>query len=57
MNSYWYAYGYKTRAAALDALEESYALGEVSEGERPVIDSYKLFDGKTRYGIRLEGQP
>lgn len=55
MNSYWYGTGYKTREAALNALEDMYAEGEVCEGERPVIQSYKNKDGATRYGIKING--
>lgn len=52
-DSYWYAYGYKTRAAAEIALEIAYNAGDVMPGERPRVEPYQTKDGVTRYGIRL----
>jgi len=55
---YWFARGYKTRQGAEASLEDSYASGEVSEGEGPRIESYKIrtMTGQaTRYGITLNG--
>lgn len=53
MNSYWYAYGYKTEAAAEIALERAYSAGDVLPGERPRIEAYRTRDGARRYGIRV----
>ena len=54
---YFYA-TYSTREKAEDALEDCYAASEVSEAERPRIETYPTQkDGKrtTRYAITLEG--
>ena len=51
--SYWYAYGYKTRDAAEIALEIAYNTGDVMPGERPRVEPYKTKDGATRYGVRV----
>lgn len=40
MPRYTYASGYKTREAAEEALEDMFAHAEVSECERPRIESY-----------------
>ena len=50
---YWYAWGYKSREAALDALDSLYCDGEVSPGELPRIEPYRNPQGVTRYGIML----
>jgi hypothetical protein len=50
---YWYAYGYKSREAALEALDRMFADDEVSPGELPRIETYKNRDGVTRYGVML----
>ena len=55
-----YASGYKTAHAADTALGDLYAGGEVCEGERPEIESYKArnkITGKpvTRYKITMRG--
>jgi len=56
-NRFQYGVGYKTREQAEDALESCYAAGEITEGERPVIESYrvKVSGGKMaiRYKITL----
>ena len=51
--SYWYSYGYKTRAAAEIALEIAYSSGDVMPGERPRVEAYRNKDGATRYGIKV----
>lgn len=51
--AYWYAYGYKTEAAAEIALEIAYNAGDVLPGERPRIEAYRTRDGARRYGIRV----
>ena len=60
---YYYA-TYATRQKAEDALEDCYASGEVSEAERPRIESYPVKAvahpvvnraAGTRYAITLEG--
>lgn len=53
METYWYAYGYKTRATAEIAIEIAYSMGDVLPGERPRVEAYKTKDGATRYGIRV----
>jgi hypothetical protein len=53
MESYWYSYGHKTRAAAEIALEIAYNRGDVLPGENPRVESYKSRDGVTAYGIRV----
>lgn len=59
--AYWYATGYKTRERAEKALEELFAVGDVSEGEFPRIERYAVLDETTvarwsyRYGIKLQG--
>jgi hypothetical protein len=50
---YWYAWGYKSRDAALEALDTLYCDGDVSPGELPRIETYRNRDGATRYGIML----
>lgn len=52
-DSYWYAYGYKTKAAAEIALEIAYSTGDVLPGENPRVEAYRNKDGATRYGIRV----
>ena len=51
--AYWYAYGYKTRAAAEIALEIAYSTGDVMPGEKPRVEAYTTKDGAKAYGIRL----
>ena len=51
--SYWYAYGYKTHAAAEIALENAYSSGDVMPGENPRVEAYRNKDGATRYGIKV----
>lgn len=48
-----YAWGYKSRAAAEEALEDLYAFDEVSDASRPKISSYKTEAG-TRWQITLD---
>lgn len=52
-DSYWYAYGYTSRAKAEIALEIAYNTGDVLPGERPRVEAYKTRDGVTRYGVRV----
>lgn len=63
MVRYTYAYGYRSRDHAETALEELFAGGEVSPGEKPEIERYTArvcaptSTGKTevhRYSITLE---
>lgn len=51
--SYWFAYGYKTRAAAELVLETAYSAGDVMPGENPRIEKYRNKNGATRYGVRV----
>jgi len=53
MESYWFAYGYKTRAAAEIALEIAWNAGDVLPGENPRIEAYQNKEGQKRYGIRV----
>jgi len=53
MESYWYAYGYTSRAAAEIALEIAYNRGDVMPGENPRIEAYRGKEGQKRYGIRV----
>ena len=52
-DSYWYAYGYTSRAKAEIALEIAYSTGDVLPGERPRVEQYRTRDGAKAYGIRL----
>ena len=52
-DSYWYAFGYKTRDAAEIALEIAYNTGDVLPGERPRVEKYFTRDGAKAYGIRV----
>ena len=52
-DSYWYAYGYTSRAAAEIALEIAYSAGDVMPGENPRVQSYRNKNGEQRYGIRV----
>lgn len=52
---YIYASGYKTRAAAQEALYDCYATGEISDGDQPRIVSYTAKNGSWRYGIEVNG--
>lgn len=52
-DSYWFAYGYKTRASAELVLETAYAAGDVMPGENPRIETYQNKKGQKRYGIRV----
>lgn len=46
-------YGYKTFDAAYEALENMFNRGEMTEGERPEISSYKNTKGQTRWQITV----
>lgn len=50
---YWYAYGYRSQQAALDAVEDMYADGEISPCNDPRVKAYETADGATRYGVQL----
>ena len=52
-SKYWYYYGGKTYEQALERLEEFFALGDISPGEKPRIESYRTRAGVCRYGIIL----
>ena len=53
MESYWYSYGHKTRAAAEIALEIAWNSGDVLPGENPRVEAYRTKDGAKRYGVRV----
>ena len=50
---HWYAYGYRSRDAAEDALEDCFAAGEVSACEAPEVRSYRARSGERRWGISV----
>lgn len=52
-DAYWYAYGYKTKAAAEIALEIAFSTGDVMPGENHRVEPYRNKDGVTRYGVRV----
>ena len=52
-DSYWYAYGYASRAKAEIALEIAYSRGDVMSGENPRVEKYYTRDGAKAYGIRV----
>lgn len=47
------AYGYKTPDDAENALEDMFNRGEISEGERPNISTYKNTKGQKRWQITV----
>jgi len=65
MSKYTYAFGYRTREAAETALEDMFACGEVSQAERPTVESYSMDTANDtmmkrrpkplRWCIKLEG--
>lgn len=55
LTRYTYGSGYKTRQAALDMIEDGFAAGEISESERPQIESYTNAKGQRRYLVTLLG--
>jgi hypothetical protein len=46
-------YGYKSLDAAENALENMFNRGDISEGERPEISTYKNTERKTRWQITV----
>jgi hypothetical protein len=42
--TYTYSYGHKSRDAAKEALAECYCTGEVSDGDKPAISSYRTLN-------------
>jgi hypothetical protein len=53
MESYWFAYGYKTRESAEMVLATAYSAGDVMPGENPRVEAYRTKDGAKRYGVRV----
>ena len=49
-----YAYGFRTKEAALDQLEYYFATGEIFEAEGPKIKSYTNKSGLRRFAITLD---
>jgi anti-sigma factor RsiW len=49
-----YAYGYKSRDHAWCALMDMFADGEVSESDRPELESYTNREGKRRWRILID---
>lgn len=52
-DSYWFAYGYKTRASAELVLETAWSAGDVLPGENPRVEAYRNKEGEKRYGVRV----
>lgn len=52
-DSYWFAYGYTSRAKAEIALEIAYNSGDVMPGENPRVEKYTTRNGAKAYGIRV----
>jgi hypothetical protein len=50
-----YAFGYKTREAAERELEDSFASGDITPGERPEIKTYPTLNGGWRWEIEIDG--
>jgi hypothetical protein len=50
---YSWAHGYKTRQAAEDSIEDSYANGEISLCEDPRAESYIAVNGTRAWRISL----
>jgi hypothetical protein len=53
---YWFAYGFKSKDAANETLENGFAAGEISPCEHPRIEAYTIGNGaerRTRYGVRV----
>lgn len=50
---FWYSYGYRSRQAAHDAIEEMYASGEISPCDAPLVVAYISGNGERRYGVQL----
>lgn len=48
-----YAWGYKTRAAAVDAIEAMFAECEISAADQPRVNTYKNKNNETRYSVEL----
>lgn len=46
-------YGYKSLDAAENALENMFNRGDISEGEKPEISTYKNTERKTRWQITV----
>lgn len=55
---YWFAYGFESKPGAHEAMEKAFAAGEISEGEKPRVESYLAQDKsgtiRIRYGIQCE---
>lgn len=49
-----YAWGYKTRDAAENAVEDMFASAEISECENPTIKSYTNKAGARRFAVWLD---
>lgn len=50
---YCYAFGYRSRTAAELALDNAFASGDVTPGECPAVNSYRLPGGELRWQITL----
>lgn len=55
MIRYTYAYGYRSHAAAVEAIESMFAAGEISPSERPQAKRYiGAVSGRALWCITLE---
>lgn len=51
-----YAWGYRSRISAADAIEHMLACGEVSPSEEPETKSYRTKDGRRLWCVTLANQ-
>ena len=56
MNSYIYAYGYRTREAAELAIIDELSESRVSRCENPRVVAYRTKDGRKLYSIILDSE-
>ena len=52
---FFYVTGCKTPERAREKLEDCYADGTISDGDRPVIKPYTGKDGKRYWGVEVNG--
>lgn len=48
-----YAWGYRSRVSAEDAIEHMFAAGEVSQSEAPKAETYRTKDGRRLWRVTL----
>lgn len=52
----WFSYGFKSKEAAQESMEDGFAHGELSPCEHPRVESYTIGSGDKstrRYGVRV----